>query len=102
MSEVIDLDAHRPHYAGPCSCLKCKHEWTGVAMTTTRLLECPSCREMNGVMFSAREVRLLRALEQVATGYALGENSRINLEIAKAVASKAMKAEGWGAQHGLR
>lgn len=96
MAEVIDLDERRPHYAGLCSCINCKHEWTGVVPTMAKVLECPSCRTMNGVMFSAREVRLVRALEQVATGYAPGENSLINLNIAKSVAKHALVAEGWG------
>ena len=95
MVDVIDLDARRPHYAGMCSCLKCAHEWTGVVPTVATLLECPSCHEHNGVMFSAREVRLIRALEKVATGRALGENSRINWDIARSVAREALDAEGW-------
>lgn len=57
MSKVVDLDERRPHYAGLCSCLTCKHEWTGVAPTMATVLECPSCRTMSGVTFSAREVR---------------------------------------------
>lgn len=96
MADIVDLDAHRPHYAGLCSCLTCHHEWTAVAPTMATVLECPSCRTMRGVMFSAREVRLARALEQIATGYAPGENSRINWDIAKSVARDALKAEEWG------
>ncbi len=96
MGDVTSLDAHRPHYAGQCSCLNCTHEWTGVAPLAAKVLECPSCGGMHGVMFSAREVRLIRALEKVATGYALGENSRINWDIAKSVAKEAIAAEGWG------
>lgn len=95
MTNVVELDAMRPHYAGPCSCLQCHHEWTGVVPEHTTLLECPSCRNMSGVRFSAREVRLMRALEKVATGRALGENSRINWDIARDVAREAMKAENW-------
>jgi len=96
MADVIELDAHRPHYAGPCSCLKCAREWVGVVPETTEVLECPSCGALAGVIFSAREVRLIRALEKVATGYAIDENSSINLSIAKQVASDALGAEGWG------
>jgi hypothetical protein len=95
-ADVIELDAHRPHYAGPCSCLKCGHEWTGVVPIGTDILECAACGAMQGVIYSAREVRLIRALEKVATGYALGENSRINWDIAKGVARDALDAEGWG------
>lgn len=96
MADVIDLDERRPHYAGLCSCLNCRHEWTGVAPTMATVLECPSCGTMHGVMFSAREVRLAQALEKVATGRALGENSRINWDIARSVAKDALNAEGWG------
>lgn len=99
MADVISIDEHRPHYAGPCSCRSCKHEWTGVVPTMAAVLECPSCRTMNGVMFSAREVRLISALEQVATGYAPGENSRINWDICKSVAKEALAVEGWGDFH---
>lgn len=96
MTCVIELDEHRPHYAGACSCLQCLHEWTGVVPTAASLLECPSCHQHCGVTFSAREVRLVRALEKVATGRALGENSRINWDIARGVARDALTAEGWG------
>jgi hypothetical protein len=96
MGEVTSIDEHRPHYAGPCSCLKCTHEWTGVVPLIAKDLECPSCGEMRGVMYSAREVRLIRALEKVATGYAPGENSRINWDIAKNIAKGALAAESWG------
>lgn len=96
MACVIELDEHRPHYAGACSCLKCKHEWTGVAPIDTVTLECPACHGMSGVKFSAREVRLAQALESVATGRALGENSRINWDICRDVARKALAAEKYG------
>lgn len=95
MNTVVDLDAQRPHTSGPASCLICCHEWVAVVPVTTSLLECPACHNMRGVMFSAREVRLIRALEQVATGHALGENSRINWDIAKSIARDALKNEGW-------
>lgn len=95
MTNVVELDAMRPHFAGQCSCLQCRHEWTGVAHEATPTLECPACRNMSGVKYSAREVRLIRALERVAKGYALGENSRINWDIAKSVAREALEAEGW-------
>ena len=96
MADVIELGAHRPHYAGPCSCLACRHEWTGVAPIETDTLECPACHAMSGVKFSAREVRLAQALEKVATGRALGENSRINWDICRDVARKALADEQYG------
>lgn len=96
MSNVVNLDEQRPHYSGMCSCLNCKHEWVGVVPMTATVLECPSCHAMRGAMFSAREVRLIRALEQVATGRAPNENSRVNWDIAKDIALRALEAEGWG------
>jgi hypothetical protein len=33
-----------------CVCLKCKHEWTGMVAGGTWLLECPECREMEGII----------------------------------------------------
>lgn len=96
MAEVIDLDARRAHYSGPACCTKCDREWVAVAPLGTDALECPSCGKMAGVKFSAREVRLIRTLEKVATGRALGENSRINWDIARDVAREALRAEGWG------
>lgn len=99
MADVIDIDTNRQHYAGLCSCLNCNHEWVGRVPVPAKTLECESCRSMRGVMFSAREVRLIRALEQVATGYAPGENSRINWDICKSVAKEALAVEGWGDFH---
>lgn len=94
MADVIDLDAHRPHYAGPCSCLKCKHEWTGVVPETTDVLECPQCGAWQGVVFSRREVRLLQALEQIATG-TCGVKAD-DWEVMKGVARDALAAERYG------
>jgi len=86
MADIIELDAHRPHYAGPCSCLKCKHEWVGVVPETTDVVECPNCGAWQGVVFSAREVRLLRALEEIATGTcgSKGDDWRVMKDVARA------------------
>lgn len=96
MADVVNLNERRPHWAGLCSCINCKHEWTGVAPTMATVLECPSCHTMDGVMFSAREVRLIRALEKIATGHAPRETSATNWEVAKGIASETLKNEGWG------
>lgn len=49
MGEVVSLAQHReensPHGAGQCVCVKCKHEWTGVAPVGIAAFECPACRE---------------------------------------------------------
>lgn len=42
-SEVIDLQAHRPHLSGEAKCLSCNHEWAAVAPIGTVWLECPEC-----------------------------------------------------------
>ena len=98
MADVIDLDAQRPHFASRCSCMTCTHEWVGVVPVGTAILECPKCRAMKGVAYSAREVRLIRALEKVATGNAFRENSRVNWDIARGIARDALAAESWGAK----
>ena len=95
MSNVIDINANKPHWTGPVTCSACGREWQAVAPEGTDLCECPSCGCMAGVRFSPRELMLIRALEKVKTGYALGENSRINWDIAKGVAGEALASVGW-------
>ena len=94
-SNVVDLNSRRPHYGGLFSCLSCRHEWVGVAPVAARALERPSCGGMFGAPFSAREVRLIRALEEIATGRAPNQSAALNLSVAKDVAREALKAEGW-------
>lgn len=94
MADVIDLDAHRPHYAGPCSCLSCTHEWVGVVPVGAKHLECSVCGKDHGVMFSAREVRLIRALEQIATGSS--GRAADDVAIMRDVARTRLAAEAWG------
>lgn len=102
MADVINLDAWRPHESGPASCTACGREWIAVSPAGTEVLECPSCRKLAGVRFSAREVRLIQALEKVADGYADDKGYRVNWEIAKAIAREALIAEGWGRHGGER
>lgn len=52
MSKVIYLDEQRPHLAGPCRCLDCKHEWQGVAPVGTWAMDCPKCGASKGARFS--------------------------------------------------
>ena len=94
MTDIVELDSRRPHYAGPCSCLKCWHEWTGVVPVAHDWLECPSCGAFNGVVFSSREVRLLQALEQIATG--TSGSASDDAEIMRGVALAALTAEQYG------
>lgn len=95
MSNVIDINANLPHWTGAVTCAACGHGWQAVAPVGTDVCECPRCGAMAGVRFSPRELLMIRALEKVKTGYAIGENSRINWDIAKSVASEALATVGW-------
>ena len=79
MSDVIDIDAHRPHWAGTASCIDCQHEWLGVR-------------------YSRREVGLIRALESITTGSAPNEGPAVNLDVARQIASDALKSAEWPPQ----
>ena len=48
---VVPLFGGAPekHGAGEAFCLRCKHEWVGVAPIGADQLECPSCLTMKGV-----------------------------------------------------
>ena len=43
MSEVINLDDHRPHMQGQMKCTACKHEFQAVTPIGTDWAECPEC-----------------------------------------------------------
>ena len=92
---VIDINANKPHWTDAVTCSACGHQWQAVAPVGTDVCECKKCGSMAGVRFSPRELLLIRALEKVKTGYALGENSRVNWDIAKSVASEGLAAVGW-------
>lgn len=49
MADVISIDNYRPQLSGPAICSSCRHEWSAVAPTGTRELECPGCGSMNGL-----------------------------------------------------
>ena len=95
MGDVIDLDAMRPHYAGPASCLKCRHEWTAVAPVDVDLLQCGNCGEMMGVLFGRREVFLAQALESIMSGTS-GEGARVDVEVMREIARDALIGVGYG------
>lgn len=50
--KVIDLDAQRPHVAGPVICLRCAHEWVAVRPVGTHPMECARCSAMMGYSWS--------------------------------------------------
>lgn len=52
MSEVVNLDAWRPHVSGPVICLRCEHEWISVRPVGTHPMECPKCGAMMGYSWS--------------------------------------------------
>lgn len=48
MSEVVTLDEHRQHEAGPVICHRCHHIWTAVRPSGANQLECPRCQARMG------------------------------------------------------
>lgn len=95
MDNVVDIDSLKPHWAGDATCSACGHLWIAAAPVGTRLLECPSCKHLAGVPFSPRELAMIRALEEVATGRAPHEPASVNLSIARSIAADALLAAGW-------
>lgn len=51
-TNLVDLDDHRPHIAGPVLCLRCENEWTAVRQLGAEALECPKCSAMMGYGWS--------------------------------------------------
>ena len=49
MTNVISLDAVRPHMTGNAMCLQCGTKWVAVAPIGTVELECPECKTWKGV-----------------------------------------------------
>lgn len=41
--KVIDILSKQPHLEGRAVCLRCKHEWQGVAPVGTVAMDCPEC-----------------------------------------------------------
>jgi len=49
MTNIVNLQEHRPHLSGNAKCLSCNHEWIAVAPIGTVELECPECGTWKGV-----------------------------------------------------
>lgn len=43
MSDVLQLDEHRPHEQGPVICARCQHTWVAVRPVGVTHMECPNC-----------------------------------------------------------
>lgn len=49
MSNVLNLDDHRPHDAVYVACIECGKDWVAVVPTAHNVtLECPKCGAMSG------------------------------------------------------
>jgi hypothetical protein len=95
MADVIDINANKPHWTGHVKCSACGHEWIAVAPEGTHFCECPTCHEVAGSTFLSRELLLIRALEQIATGRAPNESAATNWSVAKSIATHALQSVGW-------
>lgn len=51
MSDIINLDDHRPHRSGQAKCTNCKHVWAAVSPVGCDDLECPECGLCRGVWY---------------------------------------------------
>ena len=55
-STVVPFRKPEPHLQGPMRCLRCKHEWRGVApIGKVADMECPSCGCFTGVLTTLLE-----------------------------------------------
>ena len=43
MADVVGIDEHRPHDAGPVVCARCQHTWVAVRPSGATSLECGKC-----------------------------------------------------------
>ena len=48
MSEIVNIDDHRPHEARYVACMKCANDWVAVYPAGVTGLECPKCGEIAG------------------------------------------------------
>jgi len=69
--KIVDLDAQRPHVAGPVLCLRCEHEWVAVRPVGTHPMECPKCQAMMGYSWSNVRSGLSALLGEECCGPAL-------------------------------
>jgi len=49
MTDVINIDDHRPHEARSVECVACGKKWVAVFPVDTKQLECPQCNKLDGV-----------------------------------------------------
>lgn len=54
MGDIVSLskfkDENRPHWAGNCVCLQCRHQWMAVGpIPVNENFECPQCKTFHGV-----------------------------------------------------
>ena len=49
MSDIINLNEHRPHLTGDAICVACKHKWIAFASIGEWWFECPICGTDNGL-----------------------------------------------------
>ena len=49
MTDILTLDEHRPHEAGPVICARCQHHWVAVRPSGATGLECPKCGAAMGM-----------------------------------------------------
>ena len=57
MGDLVELDAQRPHLAGPARCCGCGHRWVSVvdARADLQTLECPGCSQPEGQLLCGEE-----------------------------------------------
>jgi hypothetical protein len=60
-ADILNLDAARPHEAGPVVCTRCQHSWVAVRPVGVIFLECPKCGAQRGTGF----MTMLAASEQI-------------------------------------
>lgn len=53
MSEVINLDDHRPSMQGLAKCTACNHVWRAVSPIGVSWMECPECHLERGAWNNA-------------------------------------------------
>lgn len=61
MSDVVSMQDHRPHKAGPVVCTRCDHSWVAVRPVGVIYLECPKCGAHRGTSF----MMMMAAADQI-------------------------------------
>jgi len=60
MTQIIQLDDHRPHTAQYVACMKCAHDWVAVYPAGATNLECSKCGEMSGEPVNYKDINWFR------------------------------------------